>query len=81
LRSGDRLLTIDGRNLTSPQQFYAYLSGQYGRDVPVVLLRDGQQYTVQLAPDDNNEDTAWLGVYLNDSDTAVEGESSKRGRA
>jgi S1-C subfamily serine protease len=74
LRSGDQLLTIDGRNLTSPQQFLAYLSGQYGRQVPVVILRDGRQYTVQLTPEnDDNDNTAWLGVYLNDSETGQAG--------
>jgi S1-C subfamily serine protease len=73
LRSGDQIVSIDGRNINSPQQFFAYLSGQTGRQVPVVILRNGRQYTIQLAPDQGEGDVAWLGVFLQDSQGTQEG--------
>jgi C-terminal processing protease CtpA/Prc len=65
-RAGDQIVSIDGRNVTGPSQLFAYLSGQYGRRVPVVISRGGQQYTIQLTPEQSG-DVAWLGVYLQDS--------------
>jgi C-terminal processing protease CtpA/Prc len=67
LRTGDVIASIDGRNITSPNQFYGYLSGQYGRRVPIVIWRGNRQYTIQLTPESQG-DVAWLGVYLQDSE-------------
>jgi S1-C subfamily serine protease len=67
LRSGDRIVSVDGRQITGPRQFQAYLSGQYGREVPVVINREGQQQTIYLSAGEQGERTAWLGVFLNDN--------------
>jgi hypothetical protein len=67
-RQGDRIVSIDGRTFRSPRQFQAYLSGQYGRRVPVIIDRGGRQYTVQLAMNEPEGDVAWLGVFLNDNE-------------
>jgi S1-C subfamily serine protease len=67
LRAGDRIVSIDGRQIARPRQFQAYLSGQWGREVPVVVTREGQQQTIYLSGGSQNENTAWLGVFLNDN--------------
>jgi len=73
LRSGDQIVSIDGRQINSQQQFFAYLSGQSGRQVPIVVNRGGRQYTIPLAPDQGSGDVAWLGVFLHDSEGNQEG--------
>jgi len=67
LRAGDRIVSVDGRQITQPRQFQAYISGQHGREIPVVVNRGGQQHTIHLAASDQSEGTAWLGVFLNDN--------------
>jgi S1-C subfamily serine protease len=66
LRTGDRIVSIDGQAIANQRQFQAYLSGQYGRRVPVIIERDGRQYTVQLGMQRPSADGAWLGVYLSE---------------
>jgi C-terminal processing protease CtpA/Prc len=73
LRPRDRILSIDGRPITGQRRFAAFLSAITGRRVPVVIEREGRQYTVQLMPGDINERGAWLGVYLQDSDQQERG--------
>jgi len=67
LKAGDRIVSIDGRQIARPRQFQAYLSGQYGREIPIVVTRGGQQQTVYLSAGSQNENAAWLGVFLNDN--------------
>ena len=67
LKAGDRIVSVDGRQITGPRQFQAYLSGQYGREVPVVVMREGQQQTIHLSPGSQGDNVAWLGVFLNDN--------------
>jgi hypothetical protein len=44
------------------------LGGQFGRRVPIVIDRGGQQYNVQLDLDQPGGDAAWLGVFLQESE-------------
>jgi len=67
-RQGDRILSVDGQSFNSPRQLQAYLGGQYGRRVPVIVERGGRQYTMLLPLDQQQGDIAWLGVYLHDSE-------------
>jgi len=69
-RQNDRILSIDGRAFRNQRQVNAYLAGQSGRRVPVLVERGGQRMTIQydLAP--NAGDHAWLGVYLEEGETA-----------
>jgi len=49
LKSGDRLLTLDGRWTDSIEDCYAALTAvESDRDVPAVVLHDGKQTTVQV---------------------------------
>jgi membrane-associated protease RseP (regulator of RpoE activity) len=68
LRQGDRILAADGRPFNSPRQLQAYLGGQNGRRVPMIIERGGRQYTVQLPLNQPQGDSAWLGVFLNDNE-------------
>jgi len=67
LRAGDQIVAVDGRSIASPQQFYSYLSGQSGRQIPITINRSGRQQNLQLTADQGSGDTAWLGVFLQDS--------------
>jgi len=73
LRAGDQIVALDGRSISSPQQFFAYLGGQSGRQVPIRILRNGRQQDLQLATDQGSGDTAWLGVFLQDSEGNQDG--------
>ncbi len=73
LRPGDRLVTVDGRTFATPRQLQAYLSGQYGRRVPVIIERGGQQYNVHLSMSRPDGEVAWLGVFLQDNEAQQTG--------
>lgn len=73
LKQNDRIVSIDGRTFTGVRQLQAYVSGQGGRRVPIIVDRDGQQYTVQFTPAMFDADSAWLGVYLEEGDANMKG--------
>ncbi|HEX5102565.1 MAG TPA: PDZ domain-containing protein [Pirellulaceae bacterium] len=73
LRNGDVIVSVDGRSIRNPRQFQAYLSGQYGRRVPVIIDRGGQRYTVQFSMGEPSGDAAWLGVYLQEGEEGQQG--------
>lgn len=73
LRPRDRILSVDGRPVTGQRRFFAFLSSLTGRRVPLVVEREGRQYTVQYTPAPANEQGAWLGVYLQDSEQEERG--------
>ena len=79
-RANDRIISIDGRRFTTDVQFRAYLATQAGRRVPVIIERDGQQYTLELPLDERPMEGAWLGVYLDDGEdsASVKGARIKR---
>lgn len=72
LRAQDRIVSVHGRELTGQRRFAAFVSGMSGRPVPIIIERNGRQYTVQLTPGDAS-DGPWLGVYLQDNDDKVRG--------
>jgi len=73
LRARDRIVSVDGRPITGQRRFLAFLSGMTGRRVPLIIERDGQQYTVQFAPGNTDSQGGWLGVYLEDGDDGQQG--------
>jgi hypothetical protein len=73
LRTNDKIVSVDGRPLRNSRQLMAYLSGQDGRRVPVVVERDGKQMTIQLMTTPANSDGAWLGIFLE------QGEEGRKG--
>lgn len=72
IKQNDKIISADGRPFTNSRQFTAYLASQQGRMVPVVVERDGRQYTVNLSYP-TNDSGAWLGVYLEQGDDNVKG--------
>jgi membrane-associated protease RseP (regulator of RpoE activity) len=72
LRARDRIISVDGRPITGQRRFLGFLSG-LGRRVPLVIEREGQQYTVQFAPGRGDSQGGWLGVYLEDSEDGQQG--------
>lgn len=73
LRGSDRLLSIDGHTIRQPRQVDAYLRSHSGRMIPIVVERDGKQYSFQFAAPNFEHDQAWLGVYLEEADDASGG--------
>lgn len=76
LREGDRVVSIQGRRIRSEDDLNWYLQQSQGRQVPVIIDRDGQRYTVRLMGQQSfgqmdeqfaqQDDRAWLGVYLDE---------------
>lgn len=73
LRANDRIISVNGRELTDQRRFTAFLGGMSGRRVPLVIERNGRQYTVQLMAGDATQDGPWLGVYLQDRENNEQG--------
>jgi predicted metalloprotease with PDZ domain len=64
---------VNGRPITGQRRFEAFLSGLAGRRVPVVIERDGRQFTVQLATSEASAEGPWLGVFLQDNQEGEQG--------
>jgi C-terminal processing protease CtpA/Prc len=73
LRAGDRVVSVDGRPIRNGRMFSAYLSGQGGRRVPVIIEREGRQMTAHLSPPMADGQGPWLGVFLQQSDENARG--------
>jgi len=64
LQTNDRIVSADGRPFMRPRHLNTYLSAQAGRPVPLVIDRNGRQFTVEVMPMPAAGDHAWLGVLL-----------------
>ena len=73
LRAGDRIISVNGREVAGQRRFSAFLGGMGGRRVPVIIDRNGRKYTVQLTPAESSQDGPWLGIYLQDNEEGQEG--------
>jgi S1-C subfamily serine protease len=73
LRASDRIVSVEGRPVRNARMLMAYLSGQDGRRVPVVVERDGRQINVQLITTEARGDGPWLGVFLEQGDDQERG--------
>jgi hypothetical protein len=73
LRAQDRIISVNGRPITGQRRFEAFLSGLGGRRVPIVIDRDGRQFTVQLATSEASGEGPWLGVFLQDNEEGQQG--------
>lgn len=73
LQQNDRIITVDGRAFASGLQLDAYLAGQGGRRVPMIVDRNGQRLTIFVNPATLAEDTAWLGVYFEEAESGSPG--------
>ena len=72
LQANDRIVAVDGRAFASGRQLDAYLAAQGGRRVPLIIDRNGQRSTIFITPAALENDTAWLGVYLEEGEAAGE---------
>lgn len=68
LQANDRIVSADGRPFKRPRHLNTYLSAQAGRPVPLVIDRNGRQFTVEVMPIPAAGDHAWLGVLLEEWD-------------
>ncbi len=68
LKPGDQISAVDGRVFTSPRLLTAYLSGQFGRRVPVRFVRGTQEHTAFVPIPRPAGDTSWLGLVLEENE-------------
>lgn len=73
LRVNDKIISVGGRQFTRVRPLQAFLSGHGGEQYPILIERNGQQYTVQFTPGQLQDDSAWLGVYLEEGDANMKG--------
>jgi membrane-associated protease RseP (regulator of RpoE activity) len=66
LRSGDRIVAIDGQRVSTFDQLRSVLADKAGRRITVTYVRDGQQRTTSLVPaseaDENGRPHGFLGI-------------------
>jgi membrane-associated protease RseP (regulator of RpoE activity) len=66
LRSGDRIIEVDGKQVKAFEDLRTALQGTAGKRITVVYLRDGERRTTSLVPatvtDSNGRQQAFLGV-------------------
>jgi membrane-associated protease RseP (regulator of RpoE activity) len=67
LRSGDRLVAIDGRRNPSSDELVAYTQSHVGEPITLTVEREGETFTVRVVPVQSavdGEPTARIGVVL-----------------
>ncbi|MCQ4160156.1 RIP metalloprotease RseP [Roseomonas sp. GC11] len=62
LRPGDRILALDGTSVTRFEQVQAHIQPRAGREVSILLRRDGQEMTLRAIPAAREEGGKTLGV-------------------
>jgi membrane-associated protease RseP (regulator of RpoE activity) len=74
LQANDRIISIDGRTFTTADEFRTFAPQLVGRQVPIVIERNGQQQTITVMyprtserPTVRTGSGAWLGVYLDEN--------------
>lgn len=73
LKQNDRIVSVDGHAFTNARHLEAYIWSQSGRQVPMIIDRQGKQYTIQAMIPMSNIDGGWLGVYLDEGEPNVQG--------
>jgi regulator of sigma E protease len=48
--AGDRIVSVAGRDVTTWETFFLTISARAGRETPIVLLRDGREFSVSVTP-------------------------------
>ena len=79
LRQNDRIVSVYGRSFASPRQFEAFIWAQGGQQVPVIIERGGQRYTLQIHVPHHLANSGWMGVNLDEGDADVRGEAEVKG--
>jgi membrane-associated protease RseP (regulator of RpoE activity) len=85
LKAGDRIVSVDGRQVTSPEVLSSVVHGQVGKPVTLVVERDGTTKTITVTPVDGRKvtvgghplasvsgpPTGYLGISLGEGTTRV----------
>ncbi|HKM28837.1 MAG TPA: RIP metalloprotease RseP [Anaerovoracaceae bacterium] len=61
LQTGDKLLTVDGKELESWNDLSAYIAAADGKEISITILRDKQEMTIETTPA-KEEDRYIIGV-------------------
>lgn len=79
LRQNDHIISIEGRAIANSRQLEAWLWSQPGRQIPVIIDRGGQRYTIQLVMPQHGDNMGWVGVNLDEGDADERGEAETKG--
>lgn len=67
IRVGDRILTVNGHQVDTWEQFFVIVSSQANREVSVGLVRDGQEATRKVTPKSDADQSRYeigdIGVF------------------
>lgn len=66
LQNHDQIISADGRPFRRARHLKAYLSGQAGRTVPLIILHNGRETVVGFVPRPAARIHGWLGVLLDE---------------
>lgn len=77
LRQNDRIISVQGRTINNPRQVEAFLWSQPGQQIPVIIDRGGQRYTIQVMMPQHDENGGWVGINLDEGDADEKGEDVK----
>jgi len=50
VRTGDRILSVSGSDVPTWEKFFIAIAGRANRDVPLRIIRDGQEITIRTTP-------------------------------
>lgn len=79
LRQNDVIISAEGYTFNNPRQFDAWLWSQSGRQIPVIIDRGGQRYTIQVAMPQHGADLGWVGVNLDEGDADQKSDAVTKG--
>jgi S1-C subfamily serine protease len=84
IQANDQIISADGRPFKKPRHLDTYLSAQAGRPVPLVIERNGRQWTAEVMPVPMQGDHGWLGVLLEEHEqntlNAPAGQNTQKGQ-
>ena len=79
LKQNDKIISIEGRTFTNPNQLEAFVWSQGGRQIPVIIERGGKRYTIQVVVPQQRANSGWLGVNLDEGDADAQGAADVKG--
>lgn len=72
LQPQDRIISIAGQSVTSPEQVSGLTQGNAGKTVEVKALRDGKEVTFSPTLNENNSGNGYLGVSSSSGSSGLE---------
>lgn len=72
IKSGDRVVEINGQKITSPEQVADATKNNAGKTVPVKIVRSGKEMTLQATLNKQNQGEGYLGISTVSGSSGIE---------